>query len=101
MKALNLATLVLTIVAGLDAGLVGLVQTDFVAYLFGEGSAVARGVYIIFGPLPDLPAGEGLVGRRNPRRSRAHVRRAPRRRRRTTRSLAPKARLFNRTVDPP
>jgi uncharacterized membrane protein YuzA (DUF378 family) len=49
MKALNLATLVLTIVAGLDAGLVGLVQTDFVAYLFGEGSAVARGVYIIFG----------------------------------------------------
>ncbi|MGR4863801.1 DUF378 domain-containing protein [Caulobacter sp. LARHSG274] len=49
MKALNLITLILTIVAGLDVGLVGLTNNDFIAYLFGEGSAVARGIYVILG----------------------------------------------------
>ncbi len=49
MKALNLITLILVIVAGLDAGLVGLTNTDVIAYLFGEGSIVARGVYVILG----------------------------------------------------
>ena len=49
MKALNLVTLILIIVAGLDAGLVGLTDTDFIAYLFGEGSIVTRGIYAILG----------------------------------------------------
>ena len=49
MKAFNLITLVLTILAGLDVGLVGLTGTDVIAYLFGEGTLVTRGVYIILG----------------------------------------------------
>lgn len=49
MKALNLITLILVIVAGLDAGLVGLTGTDVIAYLFGEDSLVTRGVFVILG----------------------------------------------------
>jgi uncharacterized protein len=49
MKAFNLITLVLTIIAGLDVGLVGLVNTDLIATLFGAGTTVARGVEVILG----------------------------------------------------
>lgn len=49
MKAFNLITLILTIVAGLDVGLVGLTSTDFIAYLFGEGTVVTRAIYVILG----------------------------------------------------
>lgn len=49
MKALNLITLVLTILAGLDVGLVGLTSTDVIAYLFGQGTTVTRGIYVILG----------------------------------------------------
>ena len=49
MKAFNLITLVLIIIAGLDVGLVGLTSTDVIAYLFGEGTMVTRGIYVILG----------------------------------------------------
>lgn len=49
MKAFNLITLILTIIAGLDVGLVGLTSTDVIAYLFGEGTMVTRAIYVILG----------------------------------------------------
>jgi hypothetical protein len=49
MKALNLITLVLTIIAGLDVGLVGLAGVDAISYLFGVATAVTRGVEVILG----------------------------------------------------
>ncbi|MDB5455935.1 MAG: hypothetical protein JWP92_1520 [Caulobacter sp.] len=49
MKTFNLVTLILTIAAGLDVGLVGLAEIDLIAYLFGEGSMMARGIYVILG----------------------------------------------------
>jgi len=49
MKFVNLATLVLLIVGGLNWGLVGLFDWDLVAALFGEGSAIARAVYVLVG----------------------------------------------------
>jgi uncharacterized membrane protein YuzA (DUF378 family) len=45
MKALNLITLILVIVGGLNWGLVGLLDLDLVAALFGDGSTLARIVY--------------------------------------------------------
>ena len=49
MKALNLLTLVLVIVGGLNWGLVGLANFDLVAALFGDGSVLSRAVYLLVG----------------------------------------------------
>jgi uncharacterized membrane protein YuzA (DUF378 family) len=49
MRAVNLATLVLLIVGGLNWGLVGLFEFDLVAALFGPMSALSRIVYILVG----------------------------------------------------
>ncbi len=49
MKALNLLTLILLIVGGLNWGLVGLLDFDLVASIFGAGSMLARIVYILVG----------------------------------------------------
>jgi uncharacterized membrane protein YuzA (DUF378 family) len=49
MKFLNLVTLVLTIVAGVDLGLLGLSGTDPLATLFGAGAAITRGIEVILG----------------------------------------------------
>lgn len=49
MKALNIVTLIIVIVGGLNWGLVGLANLDLVAMLFGDGSALARIVYVIVG----------------------------------------------------
>ena len=49
MRALNVITLVLLIVGGLNWGLVGLFDFDLVAALFGEKSTLARIVYILVG----------------------------------------------------
>ena len=49
MKSLNLLTLILTIVGGINWGLVGIAQFDLVAALFGEGSVLARIVYALVG----------------------------------------------------
>ena len=49
MKPLNLITLILLIVGGLNWGLVGLFNFDLVAALFGAGSMLARIVYILVG----------------------------------------------------
>jgi uncharacterized membrane protein YuzA (DUF378 family) len=49
MKPLNLITLILLIVGGLNWGLVGLFNFDLVATLFGAGSILARIVYLLVG----------------------------------------------------
>lgn len=49
MRAVNLITLVLLIVGGLNWGLVGLFDFDLVAALFGEMSALSRLVYVLVG----------------------------------------------------
>ena len=49
MKALNLLTLVLVIVGGLNWGLVGLADFDLVAALLGAGSVLSRAVYVLVG----------------------------------------------------
>lgn len=49
MKAINLITLMLVIVGGVNWGLVGLFEFDLVAALFGEGSALSRIVYTLVG----------------------------------------------------
>lgn len=49
MKAVNLITLLLVIVGAVNWGLVGAFDFNLVSALFGEGSAVSRGVYILVG----------------------------------------------------
>ena len=49
MKPLNITTLLLVIVGGLNWGLVGLLEFDLVAAIFGAGSALSRIVYILVG----------------------------------------------------
>jgi uncharacterized membrane protein YuzA (DUF378 family) len=49
MKAINLITLVLVIVGGVNWGLVGLFGLDLLATLFGAGSVLARIVYVLVG----------------------------------------------------
>jgi uncharacterized membrane protein YuzA (DUF378 family) len=49
MKPLNLITLVLLIVGGLNWGLVGMFDFDLVAALFGAGSILSRIVYVLVG----------------------------------------------------
>lgn len=49
MRALNIVTLVLVIVGGINWGLVGATGFDLVAALFGEMSALSRIVYCLVG----------------------------------------------------
>lgn len=50
MKALNLITLLLIIVGGLNWGLFGVAQTDLVATIFGGSETVAaKAIYVIIG----------------------------------------------------
>ena len=49
MRIINVVTLILVIVGGLNWGLVGLLDFNLVAALFGETSALSRIVYILVG----------------------------------------------------
>jgi len=50
MKTLNLVTLVLVIVGGINWGLVGIAQFDLVAAIFGgQDALLARLVYVLVG----------------------------------------------------
>jgi uncharacterized membrane protein YuzA (DUF378 family) len=49
MRFINIVTLVLLIVGGLNWGLVGLFDFDLVAALFGEMSPLSRIVYVLVG----------------------------------------------------
>lgn len=49
MKALNLTTLVLLIVGGINWGLVGLADFNLVAALFGTDSGLSNLVYVLVG----------------------------------------------------
>jgi len=49
MKALNVTTLILLIVGGLNWGLVGLLSFDLVATIFGSESTLSRLVYVAVG----------------------------------------------------
>jgi uncharacterized membrane protein YuzA (DUF378 family) len=49
MKALNIVTLILVIIGGLNWGLVGLLNLDLVAAIFGAGSVLSRLIYILVG----------------------------------------------------
>ncbi|KQU50196.1 hypothetical protein ASG72_17800 [Bosea sp. Leaf344] len=49
MKSLNILTLLLIIVGGVNWGLVGAFEFDLVAALFGRGSGLTRLVYILVG----------------------------------------------------
>jgi uncharacterized membrane protein YuzA (DUF378 family) len=48
-RALDVISLVLLIVGGLNWGLVGLFGFDLVAFLFGDASMLSRAVYVIVG----------------------------------------------------
>ena len=49
MKTLDLATIALLIVGGLNWGLVGVADWNLVAALFGAGSVLSRLVYVVVG----------------------------------------------------
>lgn len=49
MRAINLITLLLVIVGGLNWGLVGLLNFNLVAAIFGDASMLSRIVYILVG----------------------------------------------------
>ncbi|RXZ66325.1 DUF378 domain-containing protein [Pelagerythrobacter rhizovicinus] len=49
MRVLNIVTLILVIVGGLNWGLVGLFEFNLVAALFGEMSMLSRIVYVLVG----------------------------------------------------
>jgi uncharacterized membrane protein YuzA (DUF378 family) len=49
MKALNVTTLILLIVGGLNWGLVGLLSFDLVATIFGSETILSRLVYVAVG----------------------------------------------------
>jgi uncharacterized membrane protein YuzA (DUF378 family) len=49
MKTLNLITLILTIVGGLNWGLVGVADFDLVAAIFGAETGAARLIYALVG----------------------------------------------------
>ncbi|MDN2568051.1 DUF378 domain-containing protein [Aquibium sp. A9E412] len=49
MRALNITTLILVIIGGLNWGLVGLADFNLVAALFGDGSWLSRLIYILVG----------------------------------------------------
>ena len=49
MRAINLVTLLLVIVGGINWGLVGLFDFNLVAAIFGEMSAPSRIIYVLVG----------------------------------------------------
>jgi len=49
MRAVNIITLILVIIGGLNWGLVGLFQFDLVAAIFGVGSMLSKIVYVLVG----------------------------------------------------
>ncbi|KLI99277.1 DUF378 domain-containing protein [Luteimonas sp. FCS-9] len=50
MKTINIVTLVLVIIGGINWGLVGLAQFDLVAAIFGgQDAPLARAVYVLVG----------------------------------------------------
>jgi uncharacterized protein len=49
MKTLNLITLILTIIGGINWGLVGIADFNLVAALFGPESGLSRTVYALVG----------------------------------------------------
>ena len=49
MRAINLITLILVIVGGINWGLIGLFGFDLVAAIFGQMSTLSRLVYILVG----------------------------------------------------
>ena len=49
MKALNLITLILVIVGGVNWGLVGMINVDLVATIFGNGSSLSNVIYTLVG----------------------------------------------------
>lgn len=49
LSALDWVALVLLIIGGLNWGLLGAIGVDLVAILLGNGSAFARGVYLLVG----------------------------------------------------
>lgn len=49
MKAVNLTTLILLIIGGINWGLVGIADFNLVAALFGVDSALSNLIYIIVG----------------------------------------------------
>jgi len=49
MRAINLVTLLLVIVGGLNWGLVGLFDFNLVSAIFGDMSALSRIVYVLVG----------------------------------------------------
>ena len=49
MRVINIVTLVLLIVGGLNWGLVGLLDFDLVAAIFGEKTPLSRIVYVLVG----------------------------------------------------
>lgn len=66
MKSLDTVALVLVIVGGLNWLLVGLFEYDLVASLLGEGSVLAKVVYVLVG-LSALWMLWGLVAKRSDR----------------------------------
>ena len=49
MRTVNLITLILVIVGGLNWGLVGLAELNLVTAIFGEGTMLTRIVYLLVG----------------------------------------------------
>ena len=49
MKAMGILTAVLIVIGGLNWGLVGFLNFDLVATIFGDMSALARLVYVLVG----------------------------------------------------
>ena len=49
MKACNYICLILIVIGGLNWGVDGLFEFDFIGWLFGYGSAVSRIAYVIIG----------------------------------------------------
>lgn len=49
MRAINLVTLLLIIVGGLNWGLVGLFNFNLVSAIFGDMSALSRIIYVLVG----------------------------------------------------
>ena len=81
MKAVNVITLVLVIVGGINWGLVGAFDFNLVAAIFGDQSMLSRIIYVLVGlsalwqimPLigagrVDEPAAQATVGTTAPRR---------------------------------
>lgn len=80
MKALNLITLVLVIIGGINWGLVGVADFNLVAAIFGDRTALTRIIYALAGLsalwqiMPLIAAGRtGEVAAEAHRRAAYHV----------------------------